>query len=217
MLGLKDPFYAIRQEALEQFLSGSPTPEVFQQARIMAQSDPNRLVRAAAIDLLAKTGESTDKALFTKAATDSSYTVAGAALDALASIDSAGSHQLAKKLMLEPCKGRLVSSISNVLAAYGDPMAFDFVAGKYAEMPLTQAKFELTATMKEVLEIEKDPIKFKKGIDLICEMRNSIPAAQRAQTDPFINSYYLRKIADTKKASGETELAEYVLKQIPTK
>ena len=217
MLGLKDPFYAIRQEALEQFLTGTPTPEVLQQARTMAQSDPNRLVRAAAIDLLAKAGEETDKALFTKAATDSSYTVAGAALEALASIDSAGSHQLAKKLMLEPCKGRLVSSVCNVLAAYGDPMAFDFVAGKYEQMPLTQAKFELTSTLKEVVEAEKTPVKFKIGVDLICEMRNSIPASQRAQTDPYINNLFLKKIAEKKKADGETELAEYVLKQIAPK
>ena len=84
-------------------------------------------------------------------------------------------------------------------------------------MPLTQAKFELTATMKEVLEIERDPIKFKKGIDLICEMRNSIPSSQRTQTDPYINNFFLKKIAEKKKAVGETELADYVLKQIAPK
>lgn len=217
MLGLQDPFYAIRQEAIEQFSTGTPTPEVLQQARVLAKSDPNRLVRAAAIDLLAKAGDESDKALFAQSAVDSSYTVAGAGLEALAAVDSAGAHQLAKKMMLVPCKGRLISSISNVLAAYGDPMAFDFVAGKYAEMPLTQAKFELTSTLKEVVEAEKNPVKFKKGVDLICEMRNSIPAAQRAQTDPYINNLFLKKIAEKKKAEGETELAEYVLKQISQK
>jgi hypothetical protein len=84
-------------------------------------------------------------------------------------------------------------------------------------MPLTQAKFELTSTLKEIVEIEKNPVKFKKGVDLICEMRNSIPASQRAQTDPYINNLFLKKIAEKKKAAGETELADYVLKQISQK
>jgi hypothetical protein len=48
-------------------------------------------------------------------------------------------------------------------------------------------------------------------------MRNSIPASQRAQTDPYINNLFLKKIAEKKKADGETELADYVLKQIAPK
>ena len=213
-LALQDPFFSLRQDALEQFSTGTPTPEIFQKARAIAQSDPNRLVRAAAIDLLAKSGDDSDKGIYAKACTDSSYTVAGAGLEALASVDSAGAHTMAKKLMKEPAKGRLISAIGTVLAAYADPAAFDFLADEYEKMPLTQSKFSLTFTLQELVEAEKNPVKFKRGVDLICAMRNSIPASQRAQTDPYINNNILKKIADKKKASGETELSDYVLSKI---
>ena len=213
-LALQDPFFSLRQDAIEQFSTGTPTPDVIQKVRVIAQTDPNRPVRAAAIDLLAKAGEESDKAIYAKACTDSSYSVAGAGLEALSSVDSASAHTMAKKLMKEPAKGRLTSAIGTVLAAYGDPAAFDFLAGEYEKMPLTQSKFSLTFTLQELVEAEKDPVKFKRGVDLICDMRNSIPASQRAQTDPYINNNILKKIADKKKASGETALSDYVLSKI---
>lgn len=213
-LALQDPFFSLRQEALEQFSTGARTPDIIQKARVIAQSDPNKLVRAAAIDLLAVSGDESDKDLFAKACLDSSYSVAGAALGALSNVDSAGAHTMAKKLTKEPAKGRLISSICTVLAAYGDPTAFDFLAGEYEKMPLTQTKFNLTFTLQGLVETEKDPVKFKRGVDLICAMRNAIPASQKAQTDPFINNNILKKIADKKKESGETALSDYVLSKI---
>jgi aminopeptidase N len=148
---------------------------------------------------------------------DSSYSVAGAALEALATMDSASAIDRAHQMMKETSKGRLTGGIATVLTSFNDPQAFDFVAGKYERMPLTQEKFELTSTLAEVVGEVTDPIKFKKGIDLIVEMRNSIPASQRPQTDPYINNFFLKKIGDKKKAGGQMELADYVKQQIEKK
>lgn len=217
MLALKDPFHAIRQESLEQFQTGNPTQEVFAIARQIAANDPSKNVRAAAIDLLVKTEDKSLLSLMKKLTYDSSYSVAGAALEALATMDSASAIDRAHQMMKETSKGRLTRGIATVLTSFNDPQAFDFVAGKYEQMPLTQEKFELTSTLAEVIGEVTDPIKFKKGIDLIVEMRNSIPASQRPQTDPYINNFFLKKIGDKKKAEGQTELADYVKQQIEKK
>ena len=217
LLALKDPFHAIRQDALEQFQTGSPSPEIFALAKNIAATDPSKTVRAAAIDLLARSEDPTLVPMLQKLTEDSSYSVAGAALEALAGLDSAAATSAVHKLMKQPSKARLTTGISNTLVSLKDPMAFDYVAGKYEKMPLTQEKFSLTSTLAEVVGDENDPIKFKKGIDLIVEMRNSIPSSQRAQTDPYINNFFLKKIGDKKKAEGKTELADYVQKQIEKK
>jgi aminopeptidase N len=217
LLALKDPFYAIRLEALEQFQTGTPTPEVFALAKKIAESDPNKSVRAAAIDLLAKSEDSTLRSMLVQLTDDSSYSVAGAALEALSGIDSAAAIAIARQQLNLTTKGRLTAAISGVLTNFGDPLAFDFVAGRYEKLPLSQEKFTLTATLAEVLGKENDPVKFRKGIDLIIGLRNAIPGAQRAQTDPYINNFFLKKIADKKKAEGKTELADYVQKQIEKK
>jgi aminopeptidase N len=217
LLALKDPFHAIRQDALEQFQTGSPSPEVFALAKNIAGTDPSKTVRAAAIDLLVKSEDQSLVPMLLTLTGDSSYSVAGAALEALAELDSASAISATHKLMKQPSKARLTSSISNTLTSLKDPMAFDFVAGKYEKMPLTQEKFSLTTTLAEVVGDENDPVKFKKGIDLIVAMRNSIPASQRAQTDPYINNFFLKKIGDKKKAEGKTALADYVKEQIEKK
>jgi aminopeptidase N len=217
LLALKDPFHAIRQDALEQFQTGSPSPEVFALAKNIAGTDPSKTVRAAAIDLLVKSEDQSLVPMLLTLTGDSSYSVAGAALEALAELDSASAISTTHKLMKQPSKARLTSSISNTLTSLKDPMAFDFVAGKYEKMPLTQEKFSLTTTLAEVVGDENDPVKFKKGIDLIVAMRNSIPASQRAQTDPYINNFFLKKIGDKKKAEGKTALADYVKEQIEKK
>ncbi|MFN9589860.1 MAG: M1 family aminopeptidase, partial [Bacteroidota bacterium] len=217
LLALKDPFHAIRQDALEQFQTGSPSPEIFALAKNIAATDPSKTVRAAAIDLLARSEDPTLVPMLQKLTEDSSYSVAGAALEALSGLDSAAATSAVHKLMKQPSKARLTTGISNTLVSLKDPMAFDYVAGKYEKMPLTQEKFSLTSTLAEVVGDENDPIKFKKGIDLIVEMRNSIPSSQRAQTDPYINNFFLKKIGDKKKAEGKTELADYVQKQIEKK
>ncbi len=196
LLALKDPFYAIRLEALEQYQTGTPTPEVYALAKTIAGSDPNKAVRAAAIDLLAKSEDPTLRSMLVQLTDDSSYSVAGAALEALSGIDSAAAIAIARKQMNLTSKGRLTAAISSVLTNFGDPLAFDFVAGRYEKLPLSQEKFTLTSTLAEVLGKENDPAKFKKGIDLIIGLRNAIPGAQRAKPDPYINNFIMKKLAD---------------------
>ena len=213
---LKDPFYAIRSLALSQFANAKLDDATLAQIEWMAEKDDHKTVRADAIDILAKQKDKKYQPLFTKAANDSSYSVAGAALEALADVDSKQAFQLANNFSKLPSKGRLTTAISSIIVAFGDETAFDFVAEQYEQMPFSQAKFNMTANLTEVLDKVNDLEKFKKGIDLIVKLRGEIPASQRKDTDPFINNYFLKTLAVKKAAAGNKEMAAYIYSKIPT-
>ncbi len=84
------------------------------------KNDSKSLVRADAITVLGNYKKTDYKSLFIKATSDSSYTVAGNALDALAKIDSVEAFKIAKTLSAQPAKGALLTSILSLLSKYGD-------------------------------------------------------------------------------------------------
>jgi aminopeptidase N len=180
----------------------------------IAKNDPYRTVRAEAIDLLATTKDAKYKDFFIKSTTDSSYSVAGAALEALSVIDSSAALSKAKELSSAPAKGRLSSAISGILIKYGDESSFDFIEKSFNDMPVSQAKFQTLKSFSDLLVKIKDPAKFKKGIDDIAKFRDAIPEAYKVQTTPFIDGVILKGIATKKGAAGEKELADYATSKI---
>lgn len=208
---LNDKYAPLRIKAI-QALGETDLDEVtIAQLEKIAATDVNRPARAEAIDVLGALKNEKYKTLFTKGVNDSSYSVAGASLEALAAIDSSNAIALAKKLSKEPAKGRLSSAISSVLVKYGDESAYDFIASNFEKMPLSQTKFQSLQSFADILAKVKDATKFKKGIDLIVAFRNAIPESVKGQTDPYINNVILKGIADKKTKNGENELAEYAL------
>lgn len=206
---LNDKYAALRIKAIQALGDADLDDATLSQIEKIASTDVNRPARAEAIDVLGALKNEKYKALFSKGVNDSSYSVAGASLEALASIDSATAIALAKKLSKEPAKGRLSSAISSVMVKYGDETAYDFIAANFEKMPLSQTKFQALQSFADILAKVKDATKFKKGIDLIVEFRNAIPESVKGQTDPYINNVILKGIADKKTKNGETELAEY--------
>jgi aminopeptidase N len=212
---LKDPFYAIRSMALTNFATATLNAATISQIEDMAKNDDHKTVRTDAIDVLAKLKDKKYTDFFAAATKDSSYSVAGAALEALAELDGKQAFAIASELAKEVNKGRLTTAISNVELAFGDETAFDFIAGQYEIMPVSTAKFTMTNTLAEVLGKVTDINKFKKGVDLIVKFRGEIPQSERAETDPFINNYFLKRLAVKKEAAGAKEMAEYINSKIP--
>ncbi len=62
-----------------------------------------------------------------------------------------------------------------------------------------------------------DPVKFKKGVDMIVSFRDTIPKQYRQQIDPFFNGMILNGIASYKQSKGMTEQADYVKSKLPAK
>jgi aminopeptidase N len=181
----------------------------------IAKNDPKRMVRADAIDLLGKQKNSAYASLFEAATKDSSYTVAGAGLEALSQIDSTKAFAIAQALSKEPSKGRLNAAISNVIIEYGDESAFDFILNSFINMPLAQEKFGAVASLGEFLSKVNNTKNFEKGVDEIVKFRDEIPGQIKAQTDPYINNMILKALAAKKEAAGAKAMADYINSKLP--
>lgn len=215
--GLKDRYYRLRNYTLSKLDMKKDAVKTAFEPMIaeMAAHDPSRVVKAAAIEMLGTYHNSSYKALFAKAATDSSYTVSGNALEALSAVDSSAALVLAKKLVKAPAKGKLVASISSVLIKSGDESSFDVISDNYEKMPLGQEKFMFTMPYADLVTKVKNTSQVKRGVDLIVKLREAIPQAYRNQTDGVINNA-LSGIAKKKEGAGLQEQADYIKSKLPS-
>ena len=181
----------------------------------LATSDPKRTIKANAINKLGEYKKPEYASLFKSAINDSSYSVAGNALEALFEIDSATALSEAKRLSTENNKGNLANTITSILIASGDESSADMILGNFEKMPLSQRKFELLQSIGSFLEKTSNMEIVKRGIDDIVSFRDAIPEAFKGQTDPFINGILLKGLVKKKKDAGLTEQAEYIKSKLP--
>jgi aminopeptidase N len=209
-LALKDKFHALRTYTLGKLNLKDPEVAQAMEPIIMdlAKNDEKSLVRGSATGILAMFADNKYRDIFTKGVNDSSYTVAGAALEGLYSVDSAAALQAAKKISAGKIKGRLTEAVTKVLVSAGDESGFDLIANSFEEMPAGQAKFNLIIPFTQMLARTNDTEKVKKGIDLITEFRDQIPAEYGIA--PYINDI-LNKVAAQK---SNQEQIDYIKSKI---
>ncbi len=180
----------------------------------LAKNDPNRPVKANAIDKLGEYKKPGYASIFKMAINDSSYSVAGNALNALSEIDSVAALTEAKRLINGDIKGNLGDAVNGVIIASGDESFADKILSEYEKLPLSQAKFTRTQSVGTFLGKMNNMDIVKRGVDAIASFRDDIPEAFRAQTDPALNGW-LKTLAKKKKDAGLTEQANYVLSKLP--
>jgi aminopeptidase N len=213
---LKDSFYIIRQKAIAAFNPAAMTPALEQTIVEIASKDPSTQVRETAIDAIAALNKTAYKDLYLKWVKDSSYLVAGAALEALEKVDSATAIEIATRESKNTIKKRLNTAVTNILSKYGDENVFEFVATKYEGLSIqSEEKFYMTMPFAALLIKTTDEAKFKKGIDLIVAFRNSIPESYRAQTDAYFNMKVFGLILKAKKQAGAENLVKIVSAVLP--
>ena len=204
--GLRDKFSGLRSNTIQQ-IAGSAyksDPVVLETIEEMAKTEKDNKTRAAAIKFLVKTKNAKYLPIYQSAVADSSYSVAGAALEGLTSIDSANAYTIAKKYSND-AKGALGNIVNTLIISKGTESDFDFIAKNYDDAPLTFEKVKMTSQFASFLLKVNDAAKIKKGIDYIMRFRNQIPEQFRPQVDPGIKSG-LDKVS---KAKG-TEIEEYI-------
>ena len=211
---LSDPYFRIRSLAITNLGKVKPDDTIIAKIEAIAKKDTKKMVKAEAITYLANLKKDTYATFFRESTKDSSYTVAGAALEALTVIDSVSALQVANELSKEPSKGRLSEAISGVLITYGDEKAFKAVSESFDQMPLSFPKVQMSATYASFAAKLTNMEEFKKAVDAIVEFRDLIPASAKAQTDPLINGA-LNELAQKKASAGATEMAAYVKSKLP--
>jgi len=204
--GLKDKYAPLRRNTITKIGASKLKDDaaIIRAIETIANSDKDRRTKAAAISFLAKTKDAKYRALYEKNITDSSYSVAGAALEGLLELEPAKAYALAKKYSND-AKGNLGDVISEVLMTQGTEADFDIIAGRYDDMPLSQEKIAGTTTFAAYLEKVQNISNVKKGIDYIIKFRMAVPEQFRGFVDPSIKAA-LDKLG---KAKG-SEISDYI-------
>ncbi len=177
----------------------------------LAENDPHPLVKARAIQFLGGYKKAEYKSLFMKAVKDSSYSIAGNALEALGEIDSVTAINEAKILSAQPAKGALMYA----LIKFSDESKFDSLAAKFDKASL-YSKFNMFQSFSDFLGRVKNTNNVKKGVDMIVELRDTIAQRNPLILNPFINGV-LNKMAEKKQAAGLAEQADYIKSKLPAK
>lgn len=213
---LKDTFYFIRQNAIRAYNPAAMSAETEAFIASLAKQDPSTAVRQEAIDAIGALSKPVYKNQFIEWTSDSSYTVAGAALEALEKVDSLAAIDIATKESKKVIKKRLNSAVTSILSKYGDENVFEFVAKKYESLNIqSEEKFYMTQPFADLLIKTSDAEKFKKGIDLIVGFRDAIPEGYKTQTNPYFNIKILGEILKAKKQKGEDNLVKIVSAVMP--
>ncbi len=202
--GLNDKFADLRQYTMQK-IAATPYKKdgvVLETIEGIAKKDADKKTKAAAISYLAKNGDAKYLPIYQAAVTDSSYSVAGAALKGLVALDAANAYNLAKKYSLN-AKGALGTTITDILISQGTEADFDFIANAYKNAAATQEKVQMTEKFGGYLAKINDIAKIKTGIDYMMDFRNLIPEQFRSFVDPTYKKTF-DKIIKAKGAAVET-------------
>ncbi len=209
--GLKDRYYRIRNFTLSKLDFDRDAVKTTFEPLIaeMAAHDPSRIVKGTAISLLGNYKKPEYETLFTRATSDSSYTVAGDALEALLELDSTAALKITRELKKAPAKGELSAAISIVLIKSGDESDFDLITNNFDKMPVTESKFEFLRLYIPLLDKVKSTDRLKHAVDIVIRFKEAIPSPYRGQTDPYFDAA-LNSLAKKKAAAGMQDLADYI-------
>lgn len=203
-LATRDKYYGLRDYTLDIIDFKKPQVKEAMEPLIfeIAKNEKKQTVRAKAIALLGSYINKPEyKSLFAKALNDSSYSVSGAALEAITISDNAASLEEVNKLKSKPAKGRLGQTITHILIEKGDEGDFIMIARNFGSLSFGDAKFEALQPFAQYLGKITNTDNFKKGVDLIVSFRDDIPLNYRSQTTPFINNVVLGSIITQKTAA----------------
>ncbi|MBS1782314.1 MAG: M1 family peptidase [Bacteroidetes bacterium] len=172
-VALNDSFSGIRLHAL-QLLTRLDQKSVWVSAfsndilRISTSSDESR-IRAAAWDVIAQWKLKISPNSMASALVDSSYSVAGAALNALSKVDSTLAYQNAQKLAWQNPKSTLQKVVWQIIAKQGNGSDFSVFASSKNDIS-GRAKLDLAFSLYQYLVHLQDLIVFNQTLNLLSEM-----------------------------------------------
>lgn len=166
----------------------------------LAKGDVKPTVKADALMALGAYDKQIYNDLIVRSVNDSSYSVAGAALNVLSGIDSAKAYNEAKKLSQTVAKGKLSQAICNAFAMAGKEEDVDYVMNRYNKLSLSDDKFELSQMIAYYAIQLKNTDKVKKIVDGLVKFRNDLPSIYQKNLAPYINNVLLKSIANQKTA-----------------
>lgn len=205
-LGLKDAHAGLREFSINELAKSkfAQDPKNVSEIALIANNEKAKKTKAAALLFLANTLDPQYLPIYNKLITDSSYSVAGAALEGLSSLAPSKAYEIAKQYTSD-AKGLLGEVVNAILLANGTEEDFTFISERYRDAPPSQDKLQMTISFCDYLVKVTDVNKVKQGIDHIIAFRNFIPEQYRNFTDASFKPG-LEKISKAKPG----EIAEYI-------
>ena len=166
----------------------------------LAKGDVKPTVKADAIMALGVYDKQIYNDLIVRSVNDSSYSVAGAALNVLSGIDSVKSYSEAKRLSKTTAKGKLSQAICSAFAMAGKEEDVDYVMNRYSKLSLSDEKFELSQMLTYYAIQLKSTNQVTKIVDGLVSFRDGLPSMYKSNLAPYINNVLLKSIANQKTA-----------------
>jgi aminopeptidase N len=167
---LNDPFYFIRRRAIGSLYDSVLDAKTTTKIEVMAIADPNRLVRADAIDLLATLRDMRYRDFFLRSAKDSSYTVAASALLALLEIDENAAIALLPELRKD-VKGNLENAIAIAEIYTKTDADFEAMYEAFNDAAILDQLAQFNTFLTYLVKVENTG-NFKKGMNMMVQFRN---------------------------------------------
>ena len=208
--GLDDKFDGIRLYTLNVLNEKKEliTNEAITKFETLATDDPSKKVKAKAIELLAFLKDKKYIPLFTSALNDSSYSVAGAALEGLIILDRSNAYTLAKKYSND-ARGKLGTLVTQILLVNGTEEDYHVIVDHYMNEPSGDDKILMSTLFANYLTKISDADKVRSAVDMIFTYRNTVPAEYKSFIDPAFKTAF-NKLSKAKMEDGNKELADYI-------
>ena len=214
LAALKDKYAPLRTYAINNLdMSLTQVKNAAEAPLAEAAKSEEKLVKAAAINKLGQYKFAKYAPLFKAAVNDSSYSVAGNALEALNKIDTTAAFDAAKQMVRGKVKGRLESAMKNIMSTRDKGAALKLLAD-YEAIPFGQQKFQALGGVFELIAATSDMEIFKKGVDDILGLESIVPEAFRGQIMPQVYNA-LREVQKEKEGNGLTEQVTYLVSKLP--
>jgi aminopeptidase N len=205
-LGLTDKYPGLRKYTIDQLIDSkyAKDADVIKSIENIASNEKDKKTQADAIKFLAQLDDSKYLPLFQQYVDDSSYSVAGGALQGLRLLEPAQSYALAKKYSAD-AKGTLGEVVTAVFIDNGSENDYDYIFNRYSTAPVGQEKFNMSGGFCQYLSKINDTTKIKNGIDEVIKFAKQIPDQYRTFTDPALKAS-LRKIS----AAKGSDISNYI-------
>ncbi len=201
---LDDPYYKLRIKAITSLEDTTVPGGVVKIIENIANNDKKKTVRAEALDFLANLKDKKYLNLFTTAVKDSSYSVAGAALEALTALDEATALKLLPEIKKD-MRGRLKTAAEKAEILTMTDADFDTMYHKYNTSGLME-KFNGFGNFSFYVGRIKDTEKFKKGVDELIKFRDMVAPYGQGLKEMLNKSILeIKKTKETQLLKGENK------------
>ncbi len=208
---LNDPYFLIRRKAVTALYDSLLDAATKSRIETMAVKDPNRIVRADAIDLLSSLKDPKHRNLFLQSVKDSSYTVAGSALLALLEADEEAAIALLPELKKD-AKGALENALSVAETYTKTDADFEEMYTEFNNAVVFDQLSKFNTFLIYLVRVE-NTANFKKGLDMLVQFRDRlapfVPGFKEAVNKEFAE-LKTKKLAKRAKSSNPAAIDEQV-------